>query len=105
MLDVVILAAGKGSRMYSSYPKVLHELAGEPMLGHVIAVAKSLTDKRGGRIRVVTGHGSDQVDPFVVQNGAEVIHQDEQLGTGHALRIATHDLDPCLLYTSPSPRD
>lgn len=93
MLDVVILAAGKGSRMYSSFPKVLHELAGEPMLGHVIAVAKSLTDKRGGRIRVVTGHGSDQVDPFVVQHGAEVIHQDEQLGTGHALRIATHDLD------------
>ena len=74
--------------MHSSLPKVLHELAGEPLLGHVISVAKSLVQKRGGRIRVVTGHGSDQVDPFVLEHGAEVVHQRQQLGTGHALQIA-----------------
>jgi bifunctional UDP-N-acetylglucosamine pyrophosphorylase/glucosamine-1-phosphate N-acetyltransferase len=78
--------------MHSSYPKVLHELAGLPLLGHVIAVAKSLVEKYGGRIRVVTGHGSDQVDPLVVEYGAEVVHQHEQLGTGHALQIAMEGL-------------
>jgi len=88
VLNIVILAAGKGSRMHSSLPKVLHELAGEPLLGHVISVAKSLVQKRGGRIRVVTGHGSDQVDPFVLEQGAEIVHQRQQLGTGHALQIA-----------------
>ena len=78
--------------MHSSYPKVLHELAGVPLLGYVIAVAKSLVEKYGGRIRVVTGHGSDQVDPLVVEYGAEVVHQHEQLGTGHALQIAMEGL-------------
>ncbi len=92
MLNIVILAAGKGSRMHSSLPKVLHELAGEPLLGHVISVAKSLVQKRGGRIRVVTGHGSDQVDPFVLEQGAEIVHQRQQLGTGHALQIAMDGL-------------
>lgn len=92
MLNIVILAAGKGSRMHSSLPKVLHELAGEPLLGHVISVAKSLVQKRGGRIRVVTGHGSDQVDPFVLEQGADIVHQRQQLGTGHALQIAMDGL-------------
>ncbi len=78
--------------MHSSLPKVLHELAGEPLLGHVISVAKSLVQKRGGRIRVVTGHGSDQVDPFVLAQGADVVHQHDQLGTGHALQIAMDGL-------------
>ncbi len=92
MLNVIILAAGKGSRMHSSLPKVLHEIAGEPLLGHVLSVAQSLVDYHGGRIRVVTGHGAAQVDPFVIDLGAEVIHQNEQLGTGHALQIAMHGL-------------
>jgi bifunctional UDP-N-acetylglucosamine pyrophosphorylase/glucosamine-1-phosphate N-acetyltransferase len=92
VLNIVILAAGKGSRMHSSLPKVLHELAGEPLLGHVISVAKSLVQKRGGRIRVVTGHGSDQVDPFVLEQGADIVHQRQQLGTGHALQIAMDGL-------------
>jgi bifunctional UDP-N-acetylglucosamine pyrophosphorylase/glucosamine-1-phosphate N-acetyltransferase len=78
--------------MHSSLPKVLHELAGEPLLGHVMSVAKSLVQTRGGRIRVVTGHGSDQVDPFVFAQGAEVVHQHDQLGTGHALQIAMDGL-------------
>ncbi len=78
--------------MHSSLPKVLHEIAGEPLLGHVLSVAQSLVDYHGGRIRVVTGHGAAQVDPFVIDLGAEVIHQNEQLGTGHALQIAMHGL-------------
>ena len=53
MLDIVILAAGKGSRMHSSLPKILHHLAGEPLLGHVIATAQQLIDHHGGRIRVL----------------------------------------------------
>ena len=113
MLNVIILAAGKGSRMHSSIPKVLHEIAGEPLLGHVLSVAQSLVDHHSGRIRVVTGYGAAQVDPLVIDFGAEVIHQNEQLGTGHALQIAMHGLGTdgqtlvlyCLLYTSPSPRD
>ncbi len=92
MLNVIVLAAGKGSRMHSSLPKVLHEIAGEPLLGHVLSVAQSLVDHHGGRIRVVTGHGAAQVDPFVIDLGAEVVHQNEQLGTGHALQIAMHGL-------------
>ena len=78
--------------MHSSLPKVLHEIAGEPLLGHVLSVAQSLIDQYGGRIRVVTGHGAAQVDPFVIDRGAEVVHQNEQLGTGHALQIAMHGL-------------
>ncbi len=78
--------------MHSSLPKVLHEIAGEPLLGHVLSVAQSLIDHHGGRIRVVTGYGAAQVDPFVIDGGAEVIHQNEQLGTGHALQIAMHGL-------------
>ena len=56
--------------MHSSLPKVLHEIAGEPLLGHVLSVAQSLIDQYGGRIRVVTGHGAAQVDPFVIDRGA-----------------------------------
>ena len=80
--------------MHSSLPKILHHLAGEPLLGHVIATAQQLIDHHGGRIRVVTGHGAEQVDPFVGSAGAEVVHQYEQLGTGHALQVALNDIEP-----------
>ena len=80
--------------MHSSLPKILHHLAGEPLLGHVIATAQQLIDHYGGRIRVVTGHGAEQVDPFVESAGAEVVHQYEQLGTGHALQVALNDIEP-----------
>jgi len=80
--------------MHSSLPKILHHLAGEPLLGHVISTAQQLIDHHGGRIRVVTGHGADQVDPFVKGTGAEIVHQYEQLGTGHALQIALSDIEP-----------
>tara|TARA_B100001093_G_scaffold359060_1_gene343665 strand:+ start:10261 stop:11631 length:1371 start_codon:yes stop_codon:yes gene_type:complete len=88
VLNIVVLAAGKGSRMNSSTPKVLHHLAGEPLLGHVVRIAQQLIDQHGGTIRVVTGHGSDQVDPYVQSLGLDAVHQAEQLGTGHALQTA-----------------
>ena len=80
--------------MLSSLPKILHHLAGEPLLGHVISTAQQLIDRYGGRIHVVTGHGTEQVDPFVQGAGADVVHQHEQLGTGHALQIALNDVQP-----------
>ena len=74
--------------MNSSIPKVLHHLAGEPLLGYVIQIAQQLTDQYGGTVRVVTGFASDQVDPYVESLGLEAVHQTEQLGTGHALQTA-----------------
>ena len=74
--------------MNSSIPKVLHHLAGEPLLGYVIRIAQQLTDQYGGTVRVVTGFASDQVDPYVESLGLEAVHQTEQLGTGHALQTA-----------------
>ena len=58
ILDIVILAAGQGTRMRSALPKVLHPVAGKPMLGHVIDCARALAPRR---IHVVIGHGADQV--------------------------------------------
>ena len=74
--------------MNSSIPKVLHHLAGEPLLGYVIRIAQKLIDQYGGTVRVVTGFASDQVDPYVESLGLEAVHQTEQLGTGHALQTA-----------------
>ena len=78
--------------MNSSLPKVLHSLAGEPLLGHVVRVAKQLLIGINGRIRVVTGHGHEHVDPFVESLGCEVVHQEQQLGTGHALEVGLQGL-------------
>ena len=83
--------------MRSNLPKVLHPLASEPILSHVIATANALLAVHGGTITVVTGHGRDQVDPLVHQLGCGVAHQTEQLGTGHALQIALQDADPSTL--------
>jgi bifunctional UDP-N-acetylglucosamine pyrophosphorylase/glucosamine-1-phosphate N-acetyltransferase len=88
VLNIVILAAGKGSRMNSSLPKVLHHLAGEPLLGYVVRIAQQLVDQYGGTIRVVTGFAADRVDPYVESLGLDAVHQAEQLGTGHALQTA-----------------
>ncbi|ROR34326.1 bifunctional UDP-N-acetylglucosamine diphosphorylase/glucosamine-1-phosphate N-acetyltransferase GlmU [Inmirania thermothiophila] len=83
-LHVVILAAGRGRRMRSARPKVLHRLGGEPLLAHVLRAAAPL----GGRIHVVHGHGGEAVRAAF--DGAEVawVHQREQLGTGHAVAQA-----------------
>ncbi|WP_274571907.1 bifunctional UDP-N-acetylglucosamine diphosphorylase/glucosamine-1-phosphate N-acetyltransferase GlmU [Neisseria leonii] len=83
-LHIVILAAGKGTRMYSRLPKVLHEIGGEPMLARVIDTARSLNP---AGIHVVIGHGREQVRETVVRD-VNWVEQTEQLGTGHALKTA-----------------
>jgi bifunctional UDP-N-acetylglucosamine pyrophosphorylase/glucosamine-1-phosphate N-acetyltransferase len=89
-LDVVILAAGKGTRMHSDIPKVMHPLAGKPMLEHVIATARSLTTHR---IVVVYGHGGEAVKDRFKANDIEFVCQEPQLGTGHAVQQALPVLD------------
>lgn len=83
-LYVVILAAGKGTRMYSALPKVLHPIGGKPMLARVIETAQAL---QPGGIGVVIGHGSAQVRA-AINGDIQWIEQQEQLGTGHAVKTA-----------------
>lgn len=81
-LSIVILAAGQGKRMKSDLPKVLQPLAGQPMLGHVVAAAKAL---RADAIHVVHGHGGEQVKQALASEPVSWVLQADQLGTGHAL--------------------
>ena len=86
-LGIIILAAGEGTRMKSAVPKVLHRIAGKPMLGHVIDAAKALNPSK---IVVITGHGRDLVEGYI-QNQFESVEsavQDPQNGTGHAVMMA-----------------
>ncbi|MCZ2858132.1 bifunctional UDP-N-acetylglucosamine diphosphorylase/glucosamine-1-phosphate N-acetyltransferase GlmU [Blastococcus sp. VKM Ac-2987] len=84
---VVVLAAGQGTRMRSSRPKVLHALGGRSMLGHVLAAAAPL---RAGATVVVVGSGRDQVEQHLAQvaPAALPVLQEEQLGSGHAAAVA-----------------
>ncbi|WP_136065077.1 bifunctional UDP-N-acetylglucosamine diphosphorylase/glucosamine-1-phosphate N-acetyltransferase GlmU [Modicisalibacter radicis] len=88
-LDVVILAAGQGTRMRSTRPKVLHELAGKALIDHVIATASSLED---ARLHVVIGHGGDQVREALADAEVNFVVQAEQKGTGHAVAQALEGL-------------
>lgn len=81
-LEVIILAAGQGTRMQSSLPKVLHPLAGKPMLAHVIDAARSLGCDQ---CHVVYGHGGEQVRTALDADDLNWVEQKEQLGTGHAV--------------------
>lgn len=83
--DIVILAAGKGTRMQSALPKVLHSLAGRPLLDHVITSAGTVADSK--KI-IVTGHGAEQVEQTFAQTDAVFVQQTEQLGTAHAVQMA-----------------
>ena len=89
-LNVVILAAGQGKRMHSALPKVLHPLAGRPLLAHVIATAREL---KPARICVVYGYGGERVPDAVRGEGLVFVEQQPQLGTGHALKQALPHLD------------
>ncbi|MFJ2538214.1 bifunctional UDP-N-acetylglucosamine diphosphorylase/glucosamine-1-phosphate N-acetyltransferase GlmU [Pseudomonas sp. NPDC087614] len=80
-LEIVILAAGQGTRMRSALPKVLHPIAGNSMLGHVIHSARQLDPQR---IHVVIGHGADVVRERLAADDLNFVLQDKQLGTGHA---------------------
>lgn len=90
-LDIVVLAAGQGKRMHSSLPKVLHKLAGRPMLAHVLETARALSP---GQIIVVHGHGGDDVRSAFAAMDVTWIEQAEQLGTGHALMQALPSVRP-----------
>jgi bifunctional UDP-N-acetylglucosamine pyrophosphorylase / glucosamine-1-phosphate N-acetyltransferase len=84
-LNIVILAAGLGKRMHSALPKVLHPLAGKPLLGHVLDTAHSLSPQR---ICVVYGHGGEAVPQAIGDESLTWVQQTPQLGTGHALMQA-----------------
>ena len=89
-LEVVILAAGKGTRMRSSLPKVMHSLAGRPLLAHVLEVAAELGPRA---IHVVVGYQAEQVSSSFSSMPINWVTQDEQLGTGHAVLQALPDVD------------
>ena len=89
-VNVVILAAGQGKRMHSDLPKVLHPIAGRPMLAHVIATARTLDPSR---IVVVYGHGGARVKEAMHEADIVFALQEPQLGTGHALQQALPHLD------------
>ncbi|NND66385.1 MAG: bifunctional UDP-N-acetylglucosamine diphosphorylase/glucosamine-1-phosphate N-acetyltransferase GlmU [Halioglobus sp.] len=91
MLEVVILAAGQGTRMKSDLPKVLHPIAGRPMLAHVIDTARELGPQA---IHVVIGHGAEQVQEQLAADDITWAVQEEQLGTGHATMQAMPNTTP-----------
>ncbi len=95
-VDVVIMAAGKGTRMKSSLPKVLHRLAGRALLGHVVDTATRLAPRQ---LVVITGHGAEKVETFLQHDAAAAtagalhcVRQEPQLGTGHAVQQAVPHL-------------
>jgi len=100
--EAVILAAGKGTRMKSDLPKVLHELAGRPLLDHVLDTVAAAGI---GRTVVVVGHRADQVQETCARPGLEFIIQEPQLGTGHAVQVAEHllEADFCVVLAGDVP--
>jgi bifunctional UDP-N-acetylglucosamine pyrophosphorylase / glucosamine-1-phosphate N-acetyltransferase len=89
-VNVVILAAGQGKRMQSALPKVLHPLAGAPLLAHVLMAARAL---KPARICIVYGHGGEQVPDAMRAADLSFVKQAPQLGTGDALKHALPQLD------------
>ena len=98
-LEIIVLAAGQGKRMHSALPKVLHPLAGRPLLAHVLDAARALAPRK---IVVVHGHGADEVRAAFPDPAIEWVLQAEQLGTGHAVQQAlpqlAADADVLILY-------
>lgn len=90
MLNIVVLAAGKGTRMRSKLPKVLHVLAGESLLSRVLNTARDLGSKN---LCVVVGHGAEQVRAATSAIDVNFVEQKPQLGTGHALQLAASHLN------------
>ena len=102
-LDIVIMAAGKGTRMKSSLPKVLHKLAGRSLLQHVLETAASL---QADRIITITGHGAEVVEAAVQAPQLSFVRQMPQLGTGHAVQQAVpalHDEGTTLILNGDVP--
>jgi bifunctional UDP-N-acetylglucosamine pyrophosphorylase/glucosamine-1-phosphate N-acetyltransferase len=102
-LSVIILAAGKGTRMKSDLPKVLHTLANKPIVEHIIETVKSLDC---GSINLVYGHGGDLLKSALSQHQLNWCLQEQQLGTGHAVMQAQSnidDLDDVLILVGDAP--
>ncbi len=89
-MNIVILAAGMGKRMQSALPKVLHPLAGKPLLSHVIDTARQLSPST---LCVIYGHGGEQVPQLLQTRDLSFAKQEPQLGTGHAVMQAVPQLD------------
>ncbi len=89
---IAIMAAGKGTRLKSKHPKVLHEIGGKPILAHVIAAAKKVVSAK--HIFAIIGHEADRVRATVADSGVQFVLQAEQRGTGHALMVAREALLP-----------
>lgn len=85
-LAVIIMAAGKGTRLKSKRPKVLHQIGGKPLLAHVIAAASRVVAPQ--HIFAVIGHEADRVRAAVAATGVQFVEQKEQRGTGHAVQSA-----------------
>ena len=91
-IAIAIMAAGKGTRLKSKHPKVLHEVGGKPLLAHVIAAAAQVVPAKD--VYAIIGHEADRVREAVAGTGVQFILQKEQRGTGHALMVAREAVAP-----------
>src|SRR5947209_9274235 len=89
---IAIMAAGKGTRLKSKHPKVLHEVGGRPLLAHVVAAATRVVP--ASDVYAIIGHEADRVRSSVASSGIGFVLQQEQRGTGHALMVAREALAP-----------
>src|SRR5579863_623773 len=89
-IAVAIMAAGKGTRLKSQLPKVLHEVGGKPLLAHVIGAALRVVPAKD--IYAIVGHEAERVRAAVEHTGINFVLQSEQRGTGHALMVAREAL-------------
>src|SRR5262252_6425142 len=103
-IAVAIMAAGKGTRLKSKLPKVLHEVGGKPLLAHVIAAAKAVIPAKD--IFAIIGHEAERVRESVASTGVNFVLQAEQRGTGHAVmsaREALQEYDHVLVLSGDAP--
>src|SRR5579871_4528515 len=91
-IAIAIMAAGKGTRLKSKHPKVLHEVGGEPLLAHVITAAKAVVPAED--IYAIIGHEAERVRAAVGSSGVNFVLQEEQRGTGHAMMTVAPALKP-----------
>ena len=89
---IAIMAAGKGTRLKSKHPKVLHEAGGKPLLAHVVAAATKVVP--ASNVYAIIGHEAGRVRDAVAASGIQFVLQEEQRGTGHALMVAREALAP-----------
>ncbi|MFZ0938107.1 MAG: bifunctional UDP-N-acetylglucosamine diphosphorylase/glucosamine-1-phosphate N-acetyltransferase GlmU, partial [Candidatus Sulfotelmatobacter sp.] len=102
---VAIMAAGKGTRLKSAHPKVLHEVGGKPLLAHVIAAATAVVPSAD--VFAIIGHEADRVRAAVAHTGVNFVLQSEQRGTGHALMVAQSALsayDQVIVLSGDAPQ-